>query len=93
MSDEACDGRRDDQAKPLSHRLTGRCYSGAIAFSASRLPEVVAYCHCADCRRVTGAPVAAFATFAESDIAFHPHEGQSVDVNPGVVRTFCNTCG
>lgn len=43
--------------------LTGRCYCGATTVQATLAPLTVAYCHCIDCRRVTGAQVAAFAAF------------------------------
>ncbi|MGH1480076.1 MAG: GFA family protein [Geminicoccales bacterium] len=55
--------------------------------------DAVAYYHCADCRRVTGAPVAAFAAFDETAVAFTPNEGRKVMASPGVTRIFCETCG
>ena len=80
----------DDIAPP---HLTGRCYCGAIRLQARALPSATAYCHCADCRRVTGAPVAAFAAFDEADVTFSPNEGREISINPGVRRTFCQSCG
>ena len=80
----------DESAEPI---ITGRCYCGATAIRATAPPFAVAYCHCADCRRVTGAPVAAFAAFESSAVTFSPNEGRSVSVTPGVTRTFCDTCG
>lgn len=79
-----------DGSKPA---ITGRCYCGSSKIIATRPPIAVAYCHCSDCRRVTGAPVAAFASFKSSAITFSPNEGRLVQVNPGVKRTFCNDCG
>lgn len=73
--------------------ITGRCYCGATTIHATSRPTAVAYCHCSDCRRVTGAPVGAFAAFETSTLTFTPDEGRSVSVNPGVTRTFCETCG
>ena len=73
--------------------ITGRCYCGSITFHSSSKPRTVAYCHCEDCRRATGGPVAAFAAFEEGEIAFEPHEGKRVNVNTGVIRTFCKNCG
>ena len=49
-------------------RFTGRCYCGGITLSAQESPQTIAYCHCTDCRRITGAPVAAFAAFAENAV-------------------------
>ena len=73
--------------------ITGRCYCGATRIRATAPPAAVAYCHCTDCRRVTGAPVAAFAAFDNSVVTFSPNEGRAVNVNPGVTRNFCETCG
>ena len=73
--------------------ITGRCYCGATTISATQAPQAVAYCHCTDCRRVTGAPVAAFAAFDEAVVTFSPDEGHKVVANPGVTRTFCSACG
>lgn len=56
-------------------------------------PQTVAYCHCDDCRRATGGPVAAFAAFGEGDLIFEPDEGKQVSVTPGATRTFCENCG
>lgn len=73
--------------------VSGRCYCGAITICATQAPHAIAYCHCIDCRRVTGAPVAAFAAFDETAVIFTPNEGCMVNANPGVSRTFCQTCG
>lgn len=74
-------------------KLTGRCYCGATKVFATEEPKAVTYCHCDDCRRVTGAPVAAFAAFDNATVSFEPNEGRSVTVNHGVTRTFCEACG
>lgn len=73
--------------------ITGRCYCGATTISATQRPQSIAYCHCIDCRRVTGAPVAAFAAFDETAVTFSPDQGREVVANPGVKRTFCPVCG
>jgi hypothetical protein len=73
--------------------ITGRCYCGAMTIRATQAPQEIVYCHCSDCRRVTGAPVAAFAAFDEAAVTVSPDEGRSVAPNPGVVRSFCPVCG
>lgn len=83
-------------ASPIPHTdapITGRCYCGATTLRAAHPPHAVAYCHCLDCRRVTGAPVAAFAAFDDAWVTFSPDAGRRVSVNPGVERTFCAACG
>lgn len=73
--------------------VTGRCYCGATTISTTQAPQAIAYCHCIDCRRVTGAPVAAFAAFDEKAVTFTPDEGRKIAANPGVTRTHCAACG
>lgn len=75
---------------PSDAVLTARCYCGASRLEFAREPATVAYCHCSDCRRWTGAPVAAFAAFDRADVidqlpdAFVP--------SPGVERWTCPVC-
>lgn len=73
--------------------ITGRCYCGRISLVAEEMPSTVAYCHCTDCRRVTGAPVAAFAAFAEGAMHFTPDAGQRITVSEDAERSFCPQCG
>jgi hypothetical protein len=73
--------------------ITGRCYCGATRIRATQKPLAVAYCHCIDCRRATGAPVAAFAAFDEAAVTFTPNDGHKASATPGVERTFCPGCG
>ena len=74
-------------------QITGRCYCGKTTLQSNQPPLAVTYCHCSDCRRVTGAPVAAFASFEEEAITFNPGKGKEVRVNDGVIRSFCDHCG
>jgi hypothetical protein len=77
----------------VSLPITGRCYCGAVTLTADREPLIVTYCHCSDCRRVTGAPVAAFAAFPVEAVKMTPDPGKQVRVSPGVTRWFCHGCG
>lgn len=73
--------------------ITGRCYCGAVTLSSQAAPQTVAYCHCVDCRRWTGSPVAGFAAFDPQDIQVTPALGSSFSAVPGVDRWSCPTCG
>lgn len=73
--------------------ITGRCYCGQHRLCASTLPQTTAYCHCDDCRRITGGPVAAFSAFALNTLGIFPDPGPSMSVNAGVTRWFCRNCG
>lgn len=76
-----------------SASITGRCYCGALHIRTTAPAQVVAYCHCDDCRRVTGGPVAAFAAFAPDEIDVQPAWPDAVEINSGVKRWFCPACG
>mmetsp|Transcript_27398 Transcript_27398/g.50372 ORF Transcript_27398/g.50372 Transcript_27398/m.50372 type:complete len:122 (-) Transcript_27398:589-954(-) len=52
-------------------------------------PITAAYCHCADCRRWTGAPVTAFAAFDSSAVQ---GLGEPVRFGAGVSRWACAAC-
>ena len=80
-----------DAETPLP--ITGRCYCGAHSFTGTCLPDVVTYCHCDDCKRVSGAPVAAFAAFDPDDLRFDPPLTARISVMEGVERWFCQFCG
>ncbi|MEM8750050.1 MAG: GFA family protein [Pseudomonadota bacterium] len=80
-------------AEAQSPMVTGHCYCGAISFESHKQPQTVAYCHCEDCKRASGAPVAAIAAFAADAIAFSPNAGTGFSPSEGVTRHFCGKCG
>jgi hypothetical protein len=71
---------------------TGGCRCGAVRFEASAEPFYASYCHCSDCRRASGAPVAAFVGFYAADVRFAGEKGSTYGKEP-VKRSFCATCG
>lgn len=73
-------------------RITGNCYCGRILLTSQEAPQAVVYCHCGDCRRVTGAPVAAFAAFAEAAVQAAPAWPDPISFKPGVKRWSCIDC-
>jgi len=50
-------------------------------------------CHCQSCRRLCGAPVLAWVTFAKSQFSYVKGEPAQLQSSPGVLRTFCAACG
>lgn len=70
---------------------TGGCRCGAIRFEASADPFYASYCHCSDCRRASGAPVAAFVGFLVRDVTFRG-DVSTYGEHP-IKRSFCATCG
>jgi hypothetical protein len=66
---------------------SGGCLCGAVRFSVRGEPLVVGTCHCADCRKATGA---AFVFYADWPRSAFTSAGQ-VQVFKG--RSFCPACG
>ena len=73
--------------------ITGRCYCGAVRITAPADAQTVTYCHCADCRRATGAPVTAFAAFALDSVTLTGGPVSRAHLTDGVERWFCTGCG
>ena len=53
----------------------------------------MAHCHCASCRRATGAPLATHAGFPADRVAWLAGAPTTFASSPGVLRTFCGRCG
>ena len=72
--------------------ITGGCMCGAVRFEAEGEPQHHALCHCADCRRASGAPMTGWALFAQDRVTI---TGTPVDYNSSRDnhRQFCGTCG
>jgi hypothetical protein len=75
----------------MTARHTGSCRCGLIGAESTAAPFWASYCHCRDCRRQTGAPVAAFVGFRESDLSW---QGEPSSWRAGgITRSFCRSCG
>jgi hypothetical protein len=74
---------------------TGSCLCGGVRFSVNAELEPIQVCHCVQCRKAQGAPVAANAPVATS--AFCLVGGQELltefESSPGKKRVFCKRCG
>ena len=73
--------------------LTGGCFCGAVRYAVTAAPSHPTLCHCADCRRIAGAPAVAW--FTVSVAGFHLTDGQPrrCRSSPRVERQFCGDCG
>ncbi len=74
--------------------VRGSCLCGAVRFEVDRV-RALTHCHCANCRKLTGA---AFATYAHVDadkFRFVAGEDMTVPYEsaPGSFRYRCRTCG
>jgi len=74
-------------------KFTGGCMCGTVRFEISGAPYWVGHCHCASCRKHTGAPLVTYAAFKEDQVTFTEGERQIFESSPGVGRAFCGQCG
>ncbi len=72
---------------------TGGCLCGAIRYEASEAPNWASYCHCAMCRRVSGAPFMSFMQFSDGAFQWTQGSAAQYESSPGIIRRFCSTCG
>lgn len=72
--------------------ILGGCLCGAVRYEAAGTPYNLTCCHCADCRRSSGAPFVAWASFRQDDFRFVSGEATSLPWN-GRMRLFCSRCG
>ena len=70
----------------------GQCHCGAVKYEMSTDTVYQAICHCADCRRQSGAPMVAWALVAMDDLKI---EGETKEYHSSAnaQRHFCPKCG
>ena len=73
--------------------LEGGCLCRAVRFSVSGPVENPAYCHCQSCRRASGAPFVAWATFRTENFKILQGALAHYDSSRQVTRGFCSGCG
>ncbi len=71
---------------------TGGCLCGAVRVSVTGSPSRLNYCHCRSCRKASGAPVVAWATFPAGNVRFTP-EPTWYKSSDKAERAFCGKCG
>ena len=77
----------------MEHEETARCLCGAVELRLSGEPLTVTYCHCGNCRRATGGPLAVFVGYETAQIAYPNKRPRSFASSPGIDRPFCPDCG
>ena len=65
---------------------------GTTRFSAGSEPIVALHCHCADCRKATGAPYSTWAVFPRAAVAWRGREPKRVPFAERL-RLVCPDCG
>jgi hypothetical protein len=75
--------------KNITH---GGCLCGSVRYEANSTPYNITHCHCADCRRSSGAPFVTWASFRRVDFKFT--EGEPRETSwASRIRAFCPRCG
>ena len=74
-------------------KLSGGCHCGAVRYEVDGEPQHVALCHCSDCRRNSGAPMVAWAAFAEGEFTVTKGEAKTFNSSGASMRSFCGDCG
>lgn len=72
---------------------TGACHCGAVRYRVEGTPKHVGICHCRDCRRSAGAPMVAWAAFAESELTLLQGTPKTINSSGATFRSFCPECG
>jgi hypothetical protein len=73
--------------------LEGGCQCGAVRYQVIGTPQHVALCHCNDCRKSAGAPMVAWAAFAEAEFTLIQGELATFNSSGSTMRSFCPKCG
>lgn len=76
--------------------ITGRCYCGAIRFSASGDPIFKGQCHCRECQYISGGAPNVVLGMSGEGFAYTQGEPKAFsrsDLDAPVVREFCGECG
>jgi hypothetical protein len=74
-------------------QLAGGCLCGAIRYRALGNAYGITHCHCATCRRASGAPFVTWAGFDADKFVFTRGQPECYASSQNVRRTFCRRCG
>jgi hypothetical protein len=84
-----------DASTDTPSQARGRCYCGAVRFTAEIPPRFVCHCHCDNCRRAHGAAFVTWAGFLGERLRIDTGRERLVRfaTDTGATRSFCGTCG
>ena len=73
--------------------LAGGCLCGQVRYEADGAPFHETLCHCASCRKASGAPVVAWFSVRPQEFRITAGSPRRFTSSPGVERSFCGDCG
>ncbi|MBT1445006.1 GFA family protein [Shewanella sp. JM162201] len=71
----------------------GGCHCGRIRYRIEGEPFDADYCHCLDCQKTTGAPVAAWMDFNAAQVHWLGEMPAEYASSASIRRGFCSNCG
>ena len=74
-------------------RYSGGCLCGALRYEIEGEAATPCFCHCASCRRASGAPMVAWGTFAREALRITRGRLQEYRSSTQVWRGCCAHCG
>ena len=72
--------------------MQSKCFCQSTVIEISGDPDWIAYCHCEDCRRATGAPVTAYASYKDDFLNYQAGELNYYESSPGTFWGSCAIC-
>ncbi|WP_207477952.1 GFA family protein [Arenibaculum pallidiluteum] len=74
---------------------SGQCFCGAVEVTVTGEPDVMGYCHCADCRAWSAGPVNAFTIWSPEAVRITrgAENVGSYQKTENSIRKWCRTCG
>jgi len=75
--------------------LTGSCLCGGVKFEVDVTPELIRFCHCESCKKLSGGGGTANVRAASAAIRILDGEEllQTYQPPEGSAKTFCRSCG
>jgi hypothetical protein len=73
--------------------LRGGCFCGHVRYEGEGTPFHPTLCHCADCRRIAGAPVVAWFSLPSGGFHFTAGQPSCFASSEKARRCFCPRCG
>lgn len=73
--------------------LTGGCLCGAVRYEAGGTPFNLTFCHCATCRRASGAPLVAWFSVRKNEFRLTRGTPGRFSSSGKGLRSFCSACG
>jgi hypothetical protein len=77
----------------MSHELSGSCLCGAIHYLVRGRPSYITHCHCASCRKASGAAFVTWFSVRVSEVEWRGDPLAIYHSSAAVQRGFCPRCG